>query len=294
MSLHPIRNFSVASALLAIGLFSPLCPAQTAPPVAQSTSPLPDSPIPQSSISNRSGGPQPVSTPAQAADERRARAAAQLKLEEKQRILGVVPNFNTIEMDQAVPLSPRQKFQLMFKGSVDPAIFFLVGLNGAIGQAEDDFQGYGQGWGAYGKRVGASYADTVDGNFWGNAVFPVLLHEDPRYFRKGKGPIKKRVLYSVATTFRTRTDSGKWVPNYGNIAGNLVSGGISNLYYPSTDRGLALTLANASTVTAEGAIGALLFEFWPDISRKLSRKHRTDSPPPAAPAISALAAPDNP
>jgi hypothetical protein len=151
-----------------------------------------------------------------------------------------------------------------------------------MNQAEDNFPGYGQGASGYFKRFGASYADSVDGVFWGNAVYPVLLHEDPRYFRRGSRTFKSRFLYSVSTTVRARRDNGTWGFNYANVLGNFTAGGISNLYYPSTDRGFGLTMQGAATVTAEGAIGALFVEFWPDISRKLF--HRKLPAEPVSPS----------
>lgn len=199
-------------------------------------------------------------------------AEEQIRREEKQRILGVLPNFNVVDLNDAVPLSRKQKFHLMYKSSTDPVVLGTAAMYGAIGQADNSFEGYGQGWEGYGKRIGATLADNVDGNFWGNAIFPILLHQDPRYFRKGTGTFKARLLYSVATTVRTRSDSGHWMPNYSNIAGNLVAGGISNLYYPSTDRGIGLTFQSALNVTAEGALGSLFVEFWPNISHKLFKK----------------------
>jgi hypothetical protein len=89
----------------------------------------------------------------------------------------------------------------------------------------------------------------------GDAIFPVIFHEDPRYFRKGTGTVTSRVLYSVSAIVRCKSDEGTWVPNYSNVVGNFVFGGISNLYYPSTNRGFELTVQNAVTVTAEAAIG---------------------------------------
>jgi hypothetical protein len=96
-----------------------------------------------------------------------------------------------------------------------------------------------------------------------------LLHEDPRYFRKGEGTVKRRALHAIASTVWSRNDNGTWGPNYSNVLGNLTAGGLANLYYPSTDRGLGLTLQRAATVTAEGALGAIFVEFWPDISNKV-------------------------
>lgn len=198
--------------------------------------------------------------------------------------MGIVPIFNVTYLGQdTAPLSVGQKFHLAFKSSIDPFVFFASALDAAYSQATDDFQGYGQGWLGYGKRVGASYADTVDGTILGNAVFPSLLHEDPRYYRKGTGTFSHRLLYAVSTTVWCKRDNGQWGPNYGNVLGNLTAGGISNLYYPSTDRGVGLTFERGLTVTAEGTIGGVFDEFWPDIARKMFKKHLTQfQPPPQA------------
>lgn len=203
-------------------------------------------------------------------------AAEVLKREESQRILGVVPNFNTVESSEGVPpLSPGQKFHLMYRSSVDPFVFVADAFVAGIGQARNTNPGFGQGAEGYFKRFGASYLDTVDGNLWGNAILPILLKEDPRYFRLGSGSFTHRFLYSAATTVWAKRDNGKWGPNYANVLGNFISGGISNAYYPAADRGVGQTLYGALTVTAEGVIGAEFVEFWPDISRHMFKKHHS-------------------
>ncbi len=197
------------------------------------------------------------------------RAEREIKQEEKQRILGVIPNFNTSYVQNAAPLTVQQKFQLAFRSAIDPFSFVAAGLVAGIEQWNDAFPGYGQGAEGYGKRFGAAYADAFNGTILGNAVFPSLLRQDPRYFRKGSGRFGNRLFYAIASTVRTRNDSGKWAPNYSNVLGNMAAGGIANVYYPSTDRGVALTFQRAFTVTAEGALGSIFVEFWPDISKKL-------------------------
>ena len=198
-----------------------------------------------------------------------------LKQEERQRILGVVPNFNTVESSAGVPsLSPGQKFHLMYKSSVDPFVFVADGFVAGLSQARNSNPGFGQGAEGYFKRFGASYLDTADGNLWGNAILPILFKEDPRYFRLGSGTFTHRFLYSAVTTVWCKRDNGTWGPNYANVLGNFISGGISNAYYPAADRGLGQTVDGALTVTAEGVIGAEFVEFWPDISRHLFKKHQ--------------------
>lgn len=200
------------------------------------------------------------------------KAARQVKQQEHQRILGIFPNFNSSYVPDAVALTSKHKFELALKAALDPVTFGVAAVDAGISQLENDYAGYGQGAQGYFKRWGASYADSFDGGLLGNAVFPSLLHQDPRYFRKGEGSFSSRLWYAIGTTVRCKGDNGKWQPNYSNILGNIAAGGISNLYYPSTDRGAGLTFERAFTVTAEGSIGAILVEFWPDISRKFHHK----------------------
>ena len=232
---------------------------------------VPDAPVP-------AGQEQPKSAPinsstAEQAQSQREQSAEDLKREEKQRIMGVMPSFNVMNNRDAPPLTPKQKFHLFWKSSTDPFIFATAAFVSGIGQAQDNFPEYGQGMEGYAKRFGASYADTFDGNLWGNAVLPVLLHEDPRYFPKGTGSVSSRMVHAALSTVWCRRDNGSWGPNYANVAGNIIAGGISNAYYPESDRGVGLTFSRAMVVTAEGAIGAQLFEFWPDIRRKFFHKN---------------------
>ena len=216
--------------------------------------------------------PAPPSSEHKEAEHREAER--EIKQQERQRILGIVPEFNTTSLQRAAKLSPGEKFRLAFKSATDPFAFITAGADAGISQWGNDFAGYGQGAQGYGKRFGASYADSFDGTILGNAFFPVLLHQDPRYFRKGTGSIGSRALYAVLSTFRAKSDNGKWQPNFSNILGNLAAGGISNLYYPPSDRGATLTIQRGITVSLEGALGALGYEFWPDVARRLRRKHK--------------------
>ena len=224
----------------------------------------------------------PSQPAARQSPSRQEQAAMQLNQEEHQRILGVVPNFNTTDNQDAAPLSARQKFRLALRSAVDPFTFVAVAADAGISQAKNDFPGYGQGAAGYGKRFGASYADSFDGTLWGNAIFPALLHQDPRYFRKGRGSFTRRLLYAVSTTVWARNDNGTWGPNYANVAGSIVAGGISNLYYPASDRGVGLTFQRAFTVTAGGALGAIGVEFWPDVSRRLFHGRGAGTAPTAS------------
>jgi len=211
-------------------------------------------------------------------------------VQEKQRLLGVMPQFQVVMGGTVVPLTGGQKWRLALHSAVDP---FYIGwafvIGGGYGELVDSNSGYG--WGEYGyfKRVGANYADNVNGALIGNALLPQLLHQDPRYFRKGTGPIFKRFLYAAESTVICHGDNGKRQANVSNVLGNYISGGISNLYYPSDDRGLGLTLENGTSVTLFGALGGQILEFGPDIARLLHRNKKVpgavpDATPPASPA----------
>jgi hypothetical protein len=246
-------------------------PAPPTPASSSSAQPLPDAPDPQQT-STPAPAPQPAPD-TQTPEDRKAKAAAELKAEESQRIAGIIPNFNAVNSGKAEPITPAQKFHLFFKGSVDIYQFVLAGLDAGIGQAENTNPGYNQGLKGFARRYGANYGDNFDGNFWGNAVLPSLLHQDPRYFRLGHGSFVHRSLYSISTSLRTRGDNGKWEPNVSNLTGNLIGASISNVYYPDGDRGLYPTLRRALSVTDQGAIGALLEEFYPDVEQYFKKRH---------------------
>jgi len=188
-------------------------------------------------------------------------AEAEIKDEEKQRVLGVVPNFYVTYNPTAVPLNTKQKFELAWKATIDPVNIALVGASAGIQQATDSFNGYGQGAAGYGKRYGASYADLVTGTFIGGAILPAAFKQDPRYFYKGSGTVKERLWYAIRMAVICKGDNGKWQLNYSGILGGLAAGGISNLYYPEKDRGADLVFENTAIGIGTTAAANVLQEF---------------------------------
>jgi hypothetical protein len=224
--------------------------------------------------------PSPQNTGAPPAESDEQRREEQLKKQKKQRVLGILPEFNVSSVPDAVSLTSKQKFGLAFKTLTDPGTLFFAGIVSGIAQAENSFPGYGQGAEGYAKRFGATYLDSFDGAIIGNAMLPSLLHQDPRYFRRGTGRFATRFGYAVLSTFRCKGDNGRWQPNYSNILGNVAAGGLSNLYYPDNQRGFVSTYQRAIVISAQGAIGASISEFWPDIAQHLpKRKHGLPSAP---------------
>jgi len=196
-------------------------------------------------------------------------AEEQMKAQEKQRVLGVFPNFYASYVWNAVPLTSKQKYRLALRTTADPVAFLGSGVTAGIEQWQNYYSGYGQGGTGYAKRFGASYADGFTSTLIGGAVLPSLLHQDPRYFYRGTGSIASRALYAVSRIVICKGDNGKWQPNYSNVLGNLAAAGISNAYYPSTDRdGAKDTIDGALIGTAGGAIGNLIQEF---LLKRISR-----------------------
>ena len=189
-------------------------------------------------------------------------AQEQIKIEETQRVFGIVPNFYVSYVSNAAPLNAKQKFQLAGRSVIDPFTLIIVAGTAGVEQAQDHFVGYGQGLQGYAKRFGANYADTLTGTFIGGAVLPSILKQDPRYFYKGTGSTQSRFLYAIGMSVICKGDNRKWQPNYSNVLGYLAAGGISNLYYPSQDRrGAAVTFGNAAVGLAGNALGNLFQEF---------------------------------
>ncbi len=196
-------------------------------------------------------------------------AEVQIKDQEKQRVLGIIPNFYVSYVPDAVALTPKQKFELAWRSSVDPFTFVAVGAIAGIQQAGNGLGGYGQGAQGYAKRFGASYGDVVIGTFLGSAIMPSLLKQDPRYFYKGTGTKRSRLLYALASPFICKGDNGRWQPNYSYVIGNFAAAGIANTYYPASDRGAGLVAETALVRLGENAVASVFQEF---IVRKLTPK----------------------
>jgi Carboxypeptidase regulatory-like domain len=187
-------------------------------------------------------------------------AAEQLKAEEHQRVFGILPNFYTSYEKDPAPLTTKMKFQLALKVSVDPVTAAGVLGFAGIRQATNSPK-FGQGWGAYGERIGVTAADGFSDIMIGGAILPSLLHQDPRYFYQGTGTAASRMRHAMLSPFVARSDSGTWVPNYSSIGGDLASASLSNLYFPRANRGVGLVFGNFAIGTAERIGASLAQEF---------------------------------
>ena len=190
-------------------------------------------------------------------------AAEQIKAQEKQRLIGVIPNFYTSYIYDAAPLTSKQKFSLAARGTFDPVAMIGVAFGAGIEQANNSFAGYGQGASGYGNRYAAKFVDGRSSDLLTHAVFPTLLHQDPRYYYQGSGSFKSRLMHAVGSAFVTRSDSGRTEPNYSYFLGDVCSAALSNLYYPEANRGVSLVFNRAAVGLAGRVGGNLLREFLP-------------------------------
>jgi hypothetical protein len=200
-------------------------------------------------------------------------ATEQVKIEEQQRIFGIIPNFYVSYEKDAAPLTTKLKFQLAAKVTFDPVTFLGVAIVAAAGQA-GDHPNYPEGWKGYGERYGAAYANGFTDIMVGGAILPSLLHQDPRYFYQGTGTNKSRALHALASPFVCRGDNGERQPNYSTIGGDLASAALSNTYYPASNRGVGLFLSNFLIGTGQRAASNLVQEF---VLRRITPKARNQN-----------------
>ena len=188
-------------------------------------------------------------------------AQEQVRSEEKQRFLGVFPNFYSSYIWDAEPLSRGQKFGLATHSVIDPIVFVATGAVAGLEQSQNVFPQFGSGVDGYSMRFAADYGDELSSRMFASAIFPVLLKQDPRYFYKGAGSIGSRASYALTRTFVTRSDRGQSVPNYSRVLGALAAGALSNAYHLSDDRGVSLTFRNVAIALGGHAADNLLREF---------------------------------
>jgi len=189
----------------------------------------------------------------------------------EERILGIMPNYQTVNDPKSrfVPLTKKQKWTLGLKETIDPFNVVNVAIASGFSQIGDQTPKYGEGGGAYGMRFGAAFGDFATQNFFSAGLLATVLHQDPRYFRKGPGSgVVKRLGYSVSRLAVAKNDSGASAFNASGIFGMILGIAASNLYYPSQSVQAEVMLGRVQTSLLGGVIGNVTSEFWPDIQAK--------------------------
>lgn len=188
-------------------------------------------------------------------------------------IFWVIPAFKVDYAKGFEPLTPKEKFKEWAQSSYDPMGLTVGAFEAGTLEysSTDGFCGYGMGLAGYGDCIGSLELDATDSSFIGDFALPVVLHQDPRYFRLGKGSFGKRVWYAVSRVFVTYNDSGQTVFYSSALSGTVIAAGLSNFYYPSQDVGMSHTMTRIAIDLGNTALYNLAAEFWPDIDHKLHR-----------------------
>jgi len=189
------------------------------------------------------------------------------------RVFGVLPNYRTAnETAVYTSISVKEKFVIASKDSFDYPLVLLASAIAGLGQLTNQNPSFGQGLAGYGRRLGTGYADQAIGNMMTEAIFPAMLREDPRYFRRGYGSKWSRAWYAATRVFVTRTDDGGHRFNYSEVLGNATGVAISNLYYPD-GRDVVDNVLRLGEQIGVDSISQVLKEFWPDVKHLLFQRH---------------------
>lgn len=220
--------------------------------------PVPESPAPAAAEPSPSAGDGPEQPPAPP----------------DKRVFGVLPNYRTAN-DTGVytPITTKQKFIIASKDSFDYPLVLLAGAIAGLGQLTNQNPSFGQGMAGYGRRLGTGYADQAIGNMMTEAIFPTFLHEDPRYFRRGRGGNWSRAWYAATRVFINRTDTGRWAFNYSEVLGNAAAVAISNAYEPDGRNAVDNATKLAEQIGID-SVSQVLKEFWPDIKHRLFQRNK--------------------
>ena len=193
---------------------------------------------------------------------------------ERRRIFGIMPNYRTSpSLKFYEPITSREKFKMASQDALNCGTIALAALVGGEGQLTNANRSFGQGGAGFGRYFGAAFGDFIIGDYMAEWVFPTLLHQDPRYFRRGTGTGWSRLGYTMGQVFWTHRDTGGTQFNYSKVLGNATAVAISNAYYADRRNAADATSKFSIQLSADMAANVLK-EFWPDLERKFRRKHR--------------------
>jgi len=199
-------------------------------------------------------------------------------IEQDKHAFGVLPNYRTVENDLPFSkITTGRKFKIALEDTIDGPSYALAAAFSSISQATNSNPSFNQGMVGYLHRYATGLADQDVGNFMTEAIMPSLLHQDPRYFRKGHGTKWGRIAYAASRTLVARNDSGNWTFNASEFLGNGMTASLGNLYYPDS-RGFSPTMQRMFTQIGTDAFSQVLKEFWPDVKRKYFNKHKDTDP----------------
>jgi hypothetical protein len=229
-------------------------------------------------LSAQQPGPQNLNNPGTVKSPPPTPGTVDEHKQESKRIFWIIPNYRTSPSPHPyTPLRPGEKFKIAAEDAFDRGTFVLAAAFAGEAQLTNSNRAFGQGAAGYGQYLAAAYGDYMIGDFMTEAIYPTLLHQDPRYFRKGTGSTWSRLGYSIGQIFWTHNDSGAMQFNYSEIIGNSTAVAISNAYYVD-NRDVSDAATKLGSQLGVDMAANILKEFWPDLHRKFSHKHKADSP----------------
>jgi hypothetical protein len=258
---HLLMGFNLRRFLF-VPLFAAFCCAQSN--AQQITASLPDSPD-LSSISSSLTSEDPQSPQQDTSANKPAHVDEQPK-----RILGILPNFRAVTAGTKLPpQTVKDKFVTASEDSFDYSALFIPAALAGYGLAINNVPEFHQGGAGYARYFWHSFTDQTIENYMVEFIIPAIHHEDTRYYTKGEGGFVKRTTYALKHAVITQSDSGKPTFNAGEVIGSGAAAGISNFYYPQSQRTFGQTAQRWGVNFGIDAATFVFKEFWPDINHAL-------------------------
>lgn len=181
----------------------------------------------------------------------------------------VYPYQQFLSTNVVIPLTWQQKGYLALHNVSDLAnIGTIVGIS-AFTVGINAHTAYGPGLKGFAKSAGVSLSQDVTGQFFGAFAVPVLVHQDPRYFRMPQASIQRRIFYSISRTFVSQHDDGTPMPNYSTFATYTIASELANLYVPGIHPDGISTVSRIGIGLATDPANNLLNEFLPDVAKRI-------------------------
>jgi len=190
------------------------------------------------------------------------------------RIAGVMPDFLTVNDAAGIkPLTTREKYNVVTRTAFDWFQYGWYTFTSGVGAAAGVGDGYGTGVHGFGRRYATNFADGTAENYFVGAVWPSLLHQDPRYFRKTTGSGGSRAGYAMTRVFVTRNDAGRHRFNFSEVLGAASATLVANAYHPAPDRTVHGNVVTMTSLITYDMLANLLKQFWPDVATALKHHH---------------------
>jgi hypothetical protein len=201
------------------------------------------------------------------------------------RFVGYVTNRSFFFPDIASspgPLSPGGKFKIFVNQSISPAYILGASVSAAFNQATNSPGSTGQGWDAYGTRVGYSMARASSTSFFGTFLFASILRQDPRFFPENHPSLGRAVKYSAKRLVITRNDKGNEVFNTSGLLGPLAAETLANVYLPVSEQTGARTMERYGSDLAWRFAANMFKEYWPTFFHDMHLQNLKVLPNPSA------------